>query len=116
MPYLCAFTANNSEMILYNVTVNIDEDVRDEWLTWMKEVHIPDLLATGMFVSCKLARILAEEAGGNAYSVQYFAPNMEKVEQYMREFAPQLQAEHDKKFNGKYVAFRTLLDIVHQAE
>ena len=103
-------------MILYNVTVNIDEDVRDEWLTWMKEVHIPDLLATGMFVSCKLARILAEEVGGNAYSVQYFAPSMEKVEQYMREFAPRLQAEHDKKFNGKYVAFRTLLDIVHQTE
>lgn len=101
-------------MILYNVTVNIDTDVRDQWLKWMKEVHIPDLLATGMFVECKLARILAEEEGGITYSVQYFARNMDDYDRYIREFAPALQAEHDKIFSGKYVSFRTLLHVVHQ--
>lgn len=102
-------------MILYNVTVNIDSDVRDEWLKWMKEVHIPDLLATGMFVECKLARILAEEEGGMTYSVQYFARSMDDYDRYNREYAPKLQAEHDKIFSGKYVSFRTLLHVVHQA-
>ena len=102
-------------MILYNVTVNIDTNVRDEWLKWMKEVHIPDLLATGMFVECKMARILAEEAGGISYSVQYFARTMDDYDRYMDEFAPKLQADHDKKFSGKYVSFRTLLQVVHQA-
>ena len=101
-------------MILYNITVNIDTDVLDEWLTWMKEVHIPDLLATGMFVECKLARILAEEAGGSSYSVQYFAKTMDDYDRYMDEFSQRLQAEHDKKFSGKYVSFRTLLHVVHQ--
>lgn len=101
-------------MILYNVTVNVDADVHDDWLEWMKEIHIPEVLGTGMFVESKLARILAEEEGGKAYSVQYFANSMDEYRKYLEEFAPKLQAEHEKKFSGKVASFRTLLHIVHQ--
>lgn len=115
--YLCFFQCLTKFpfMILYNVTVNIDEEVRDEWLAWMKEVHIPDLLNTGLFTSCKLARIMAEEAGGNAYSIQYFAPSILEYERYVKEYAPKFQAEHNEKFNGKFAAFRTLLHVIHEA-
>ena len=105
---------NFKAMILYNVTVNIDDDVHDEWVEWMKEVHIPNVLATGMFVESKMARILAEEAGGKAYSIQYFAKSMNEYGKYMEEFAPKLRDEHEAKFAGKSVAFRTLLQVVHQ--
>ncbi len=101
-------------MILYNVTVNVDADAHDEWLEWMKEVHIPDVMATGMFVESKLARILAEEAGGKAYSIQYFAKSMDEYGKYLEEFAPKLQADHENKFKGKVASFRTLLHVVHQ--
>lgn len=100
-------------MILYNVTISIDEEVHEEWLQWMKEVHIPDVLATGLFIENKIARILAEEQGGLAYSIQYIARNMEDYEEYKRKYAPKLQAEHQIKYDGKFAAFRTLLDIVH---
>ena len=100
-------------MILYNVTVNIDVTVHDEWLQWMKEVHIPEVMATGCFLENKICRILAEEEGGKAYSIQYFAPDMETYIKYQTEFAPVLQVEHTKKCNGKFGAFRTLLEVVH---
>ena len=29
-------------MILYNVTVNIDKDVEQDWINWMKNTHIPE--------------------------------------------------------------------------
>jgi hypothetical protein len=51
-------------MIIYNVTVNVDEDVAVEWLQWMKETHIPDVMKTGMFLESRICRVLAEEAGG----------------------------------------------------
>lgn len=102
-------------MILYNVTVNIDEAVHDEWLTWMKEIHIPEVMETGCFVENKLCRILAEEEGGFAYSIQYFSPNMETYIQYQTEYAPALQEEHTKKYAGKFGAFRTLLEVIHTA-
>jgi len=42
-------------MIIYSVTVNIDDSVHDEWVTWMKEVHIPDVMATGYFLENRFA-------------------------------------------------------------
>ena len=65
-------------MIIYNVTVNVDEDVLPEWLKWMSRQHIPDVMKTGLFIECKLSKILAEEAGGKSYSVQYLLENWNK--------------------------------------
>ena len=48
-------------MVIYNVTVIIDEDISKEWLNWMQVKHIPDVMATGKFIDGKLSRILAEE-------------------------------------------------------
>jgi len=100
-------------MVIYNVTVSIDHSVHDDWLEWMREVHIPDVLNTGMFTECRMSKILAEEEGGLAYSIQYTAPSMADYEKYLSDHAEKLKADHDNKFGGKYAAFRTLLDVVH---
>lgn len=103
-------------MILYNVTINIDHDVHDEWLQWMKEKHIPDVMSTGLFLENKIARILAEEEGGKAYSIQYLMRSMDDYETYQRDHAPRLQAEHSERYAGKFGAFRTLLHVIHHTD
>jgi hypothetical protein len=100
-------------MIIYNVTVNIDEAVHDEWLTWMKDVHIPDVLKTGLFLNNKICRVLVEEESGITYSVQYTSKNRADYETYKNLHAARLQKVHADRFGGKFVAFRTLLEIVH---
>jgi hypothetical protein len=50
-------------MILYNVTVNIDPEVHEDWLNWMKNTHIPDVLNTGMFIDNRFLRVLNTEEG-----------------------------------------------------
>ncbi len=102
--------------IIYNVTVNIDHDVHDEWLEWMKSIHIPEVMKTGMFRHSKISRILAEEEGGISYSVMYQCDSMEIFTRYEAEFAPTLRDEHSKKFQGKFVAFRTLLEVKESFE
>ncbi len=103
-------------MILYNVTINIDEAVHDEWMTWMTEVHIPDVLATGMFVENQLCRVEGESEGGVTYAIQYLAPDRAHYERYLEEFAPRLQAEHATRFGGKFAAFRTVLEVIHRRQ
>lgn len=100
-------------MVLYNVTVNIDEDVHDEWLQWMKEVHIPDVMATGHFLENKICKILAESEGGVSYAIQYLCSDMDQLDTYQELHAPRLQKEHSARYEGKFVAFRTLLEVVH---
>ncbi|MFM1874436.1 MAG: hypothetical protein RL266_173 [Bacteroidota bacterium] len=99
-------------MIIYNVTVNIDHSVHDEWLAWMRDVHIPEVMSTGFFLENRFAKVLVEDQGGITYSIQYLCKNMADLEDYQRQHAARFQADHAKRFEGKFVAFRTLLETV----
>ena len=98
--------------IIYNVTVNIDHSVHDEWLEWMKTKHIPDVMSTGFFLENKICKILVDEESGVSYSIQYTCADMSDLQEYQKQHAPRLQKEHSKKYKDKFVAFRTLLEVV----
>jgi hypothetical protein len=100
-------------MYIYNVTINIEESVHEEWLTWIQE-HIQDVLATGRFASAKLTQVLVEEEMGFTYSVQYTANTREDLDEYYRIDAPKLRSDGMKKFANKMVAFRTELKVVKE--
>lgn len=101
-------------MIVYNVTINVDASIHDAWLTWMKEKHLNDVMATGMFTSYKFLKLLSkhDEEQGETYAIQYFAPTMDNYERYQKEFAPQLQLDGRNLFGDSFHAFRTLLQEV----
>ena len=100
-------------MILYNVTVNIDEDIEEEWLEWMTTKHVPDILATGCFNEGKVYKILSPEPDeGVTYSIHYHTKDLEDFERYQIEHAAILQSEHKDKFAGKFTAYRTVLERV----
>lgn len=101
-------------MYIYNVTVNIQEDVHDQWLRWMKEEHIPEMLGTGKFTKALMTRILInEEMGGVTYSVQYTTNSREMLQKYYEEDADELRGR-SKDFEGKFVTFRTEMEIVSE--
>lgn len=99
-------------MIIYNVTVKVENNVHDEWFSWMKTVHIPDVLKTGKFLENKMCKVLVDDTDGITYSIQYTAKDMETLEAYFEQDAPALQAEHTTRYKDKFVAFRTLLEVV----
>ncbi len=99
-------------MIIYNVTVNIENDVHDEWLGWMKAKHVPDVMATGCFVENKICKVLVEEEQGITYSFQYTCNSMDDLKEYQRLHAPRLQKEVADRYANKFVAFRTLLEVL----
>ena len=39
-------------MFIYSVTIHIDKSVEKDWLHYMQEKHIGDVLATNYFLSC----------------------------------------------------------------
>ena len=101
-------------MIIYNVTINIDESIHDEWLTWIKE-HIPQVLATGKFDKATLTKVLVEEdMGGTTYSIQYKSYSREALVAKYREDADKLRQEGLKWFADKMLAFRTELQIIDE--
>ena len=100
-------------MLIYNVTTNIQESVREQWLRWMQEIHIPQVLATGKFRSARMTRVLIEEETGDAtYSVQFVTDSRETLQRYYAEDAPALRAETLKLFANTALSFRTELELV----
>lgn len=101
-------------MYIYNVTVNIQEDAHDEWVEWMKKEHIPEMLKTGKFLKALMTRVLVkEEMGGITYSVQYTAATKDLLQEYYDQNAEEMRSK-SKKFEGKFVAFRTELKVVSE--
>ncbi len=101
-------------MIIYNVTVNVDDSIHDEWLKWIKE-HIPQVLATGKFAGAKLTKVLVEEEmGGTTYSIQYKAHSRKALDAYYAEDAEELRSDGLNRFKGKSLAFRTELEVIDE--
>ena len=101
-------------MYIYNVTINIDESIHRDWLNWMKTEHIPAMLKTGKFSNALMTRVeVDEEMGGITYSVQYRTDSKETLNRYYKEDADEMRAQ-SKSFEGKFVAFRTELQVISE--
>ena len=56
-------------MYIYNITINIEKSIEEDWLRWMQEKHIPEMLNTGKFFEAKMCQVMVEEDQGVTYSV-----------------------------------------------
>ena len=100
-------------MIIYNVTVKVDSDVHKDWLNWMLKHHILDVMKTGLFIDYRISRLIGlDEKDGISYSIQYSLENVDKVNTYFEEFAAGLQEEHSSRYKDKFVAYRTVMEVV----
>ncbi len=99
-------------MILYNVTVSIEQSIEEDWLQWMKQVHIPDVINTGYFQGHRLCRVIGGDENGVTYAVQYICESLAQLQQYEIKHAPALREDYKKRYEGKYAAFRTVLEVI----
>ncbi|ANW94933.1 hypothetical protein AXE80_00875 [Wenyingzhuangia fucanilytica] len=101
-------------MYIYNVTTNVADDIHEDWLLWMKESYIPQMLATGKFSGAKMSRVMIqEEMGGKTYSVQYAVKDRDTFKSFYVENASKMNAKMQSKFeNGQTVSFQTELEVI----
>lgn len=99
-------------MFLYNVTLILEDAVAAEWLQWMQEIHIPEVMATGLFVSNRLLKVVDSPNEGITYCAQYVADSLADYTNYQDNHAPLLQAKLNEKFANRFVAYRTLMEFV----
>lgn len=100
-------------MLIYNITVSIDPSIEQEWLPWMKETHIPNMMATGFFLENRFAKVMfVKDDGAISYSVQFICSNMTDLQAFQGGYAPQLQQAVKDKFEGMYATFTTVLQVI----
>lgn len=100
-------------MYVYNITTNIEETSEQDWLQWMQNTHIPEMLETGKFLSAKMCKVLVkEDMGGVTYSVQYTVETKEALEAFYSEDSVILKNKMNARYAGKFVFFETEMKMI----
>jgi hypothetical protein len=99
-------------MILFNVTIILDEEIHLEWLNWMKTKQIPDIMNTECFLSNRLLKVVDSPNEGVTYCVQYISDSLEKLNEFRQQHEHLIQANMPAQFNNKLVAFPTVMEFI----
>ena len=101
-------------MLIYNVTTKVTHSIHTKWLEWMKEKHIPEVMASGCFISQRLVRLLdTDESDGVTYAAQYEVDNKELYDIYIEQHAPALRKDMMNTFGDQFISFRSLMEVVN---
>ncbi|MEY2924753.1 MAG: hypothetical protein RLZZ337_1301 [Bacteroidota bacterium] len=101
-------------MIVYNVTLSINPELETEVLTWLEKEHIPEVMATNLFLNHNMFKILESPRAQthNSYAIQYHLESWEKFDEYTNEHADKLRTKTQEKFGDNVLAFRTFLEKI----
>ena len=101
-------------MIIYNVTVSVDENIHVEWLNWMITEHIPEIMSTGFFIKAQINRVIEEQDSSCTFAIAYTCVSMKELHEYQINFASELKKKHSKRFGKNALAFRTLMEVIEE--
>jgi len=99
-------------MILFNITIILDNEIHYDWLNWMKTKQIPDVMKTGCFVSNRLLKVVDSPNDGVTYCVQYISESLDKLNQFKQKHDHLIQANIPVQFNNKLVVFPTVMEFI----
>jgi len=101
-------------MFIYNVTIKVHEPIHASWLQWMKEVHVPEVLATNCFIKATIVRLLEiDDTEGPTYAVQYTAENKASYDLYIEKHSGLLRQKSFHKWGNQFIAFSSLMQVVN---
>jgi Domain of unknown function (DUF4286) len=101
-------------MIIYNVTIRVAGAIHTDWLHWLKNEHIPEVIQTGCFTHATILRLMeVDDTEGPTYAIQYFAESKGLYNNYIENHAALLREKSFKKWGNQFIAFRSVLQVVN---
>jgi hypothetical protein len=95
--------------VVYEVTAVVEHELAEEWERYMRERHIPDVLASGWLTRASLTR-----SQGGRYRICYHAASTTDLDRYMAESAPALREEFSARYPGGVALTRETWELVQE--
>jgi hypothetical protein len=101
-------------MIIYNVTIKVANVIAVEWLQWLQDEHIPEVVNTGCFTKATVLHLFEmDDTESITYAVQYHAESRAGYHRYIEIFADTMRKKSFDKWGDRFIAFRTVMQIVN---
>jgi catechol 2,3-dioxygenase-like lactoylglutathione lyase family enzyme len=88
-------TLDSGIPVTYEVTATVAPGLVDRYEQYMRERHVPDLLATGCFTAATFSR-----SAPGRYRIRYEAPDQHTLDRYLVVHASALRAKVDREFGA----------------
>jgi hypothetical protein len=99
---------------IYNITIKITNAIHADWLQWLKEVHVPEVIQTGCFTYASILRLLeVDDTEGPTYAIQYFAESKSLYNNYIETYAAIMRQKSFDKWGNQFIAFRSVMQVVN---
>jgi hypothetical protein len=100
--------------IIYNVTIKVEQAIANDWLRWILEEHVKDVMATQCFTDYRVVRLLeVDESEGPTYAVQYLSPSKSLYNTYIMKYSEALRQKSYDRWGQRFIAFRSVMEVVH---
>jgi len=101
-------------MIIYNVTVKVENVIHESWLQWMQEIHIPEVVGTGCFTHAVVLRLLEiDDNEGPTYAIQYHATSKALYNRYIAHYDGEMRKRAFDRWSNQFIAFRSVMQAVN---
>ncbi len=98
-------------MIVYEITAKVKFELAEEFENFMRQRHVPDLIATGYFESAEMS-IISE----GDYRIRYLCRDRKTLEKYFEEDAERLREDFIKNFPAGVEVSREILEVLERWE
>ncbi len=98
-------------MVIYEITATVRADIIEKYEKYMRERHIPDLLATGFFSGAYFTR-----STENRYRIQYLAHDQTALDNYLGNDAERLRADFLAHFGEGIENLREIWSVLEMWE
>lgn len=97
-------------MVTYIVHLMVSHEIYSEYVDWLKNEHIPEVLACPGFVSAELClrKGGSMESSSKNLKVLYKIKDEDQLKVYMTEYAMKLREKGIEKFPGQFSAQREI--------
>ncbi len=102
----------SSRMILYNITIIIEDSMQEEWLGWMNKNFVDRVMDTELFASSRLLKVLDSPNEGITYCIQFIADNISLYHQFKQDHEPVILEDLSSRFANRFVSFSTLMELI----
>ena len=102
-------------MIVYKVIIQIEKKIEKEWLKWMNDIHIPEIMDLKIFYKSRLFRIIKiKEEEFSSFCIEYYCNSKDQYNFYKERYSSDLQTKHLEKFKGKFNGKRLILSLKNE--
>ena len=100
-------------MIIYNMTVQIENAIANAWLDWIMNEYIPEIVNTNCFTNVRLVKLLeVDESDGPTYAIQCHADSKSDYNRFMELYSDKLRHQSYEKWGDRFIAFNSVMQVV----